>query len=169
LLDSYFTLYSVIISLIIVFDCSICSKLTLIYYQVTWTMSQLDPTLIRDLGLLPTRGPIEIPLYARFRPEVVVASGHTYTRSVPRDVSSQELTSVLLRLTDFRHFTRYLKGKEIKKEWYSDFCYVKIFFVLVCCIPFIPKTLLNILLAMIYVRFHSKKILTCNIDNIDLT
>jgi hypothetical protein len=80
--------------------------------QESQKMSRLDPTLLRDLGVLPARGPVELPLYARFRPEVVTFSGRSFTRSVPRDVSSQELSSVLLRLTDFRHFTRYIFNEE---------------------------------------------------------
>ncbi len=66
-------------------------------------MSQLDYSILRDLGVKPVPGPIELPLYARFRPEVI--SG-TNVRSVQVDISRQELFAVLLQLTDMRHFRR---------------------------------------------------------------
>lgn len=69
-------------------------------------MSQLDNSVIIDLSLNPVPGPIELPLYARYRPETRIISGVPRTRSVARDVSQQELFAVLLQLTDMRRFRR---------------------------------------------------------------
>ncbi len=76
-------------------------------------MSQLDNSVLRDLGIYPVPGPIEIPLYARFRPEVI-GPGPANVRSVQVDLSKQELFAVLLQLTDMRHFRR-LEIKQVKK------------------------------------------------------
>lgn len=77
-------------------------------------MSLLDRSILRDLSIAPAVGPIELPLYARFRPESRVVGGVLRTRSVPRDVSERELFAVLLQLTDFRQFRRYHNMKIIK-------------------------------------------------------
>jgi len=69
-------------------------------------MSQLDNSILRDLSIIPAVGPIELPLYARFRPESRIISGIPRTRSVPRDISERELFAVLLQLSDFRQFRR---------------------------------------------------------------
>jgi len=75
-------------------------------------MSQLSNSILRDLGIDPVSGPIELPLYARFRPEAVI-SGPANVRSVQVDISKQELFAVLLQLTDMRHFRRFSAHKKI--------------------------------------------------------
>ncbi len=69
-------------------------------------MARLSNSILRDLGVDPVYVPIELPLYSRFRPESSFQSGIIRTRSVVQDLSKQELTAVLLQLTDFRHFRR---------------------------------------------------------------
>jgi len=67
-------------------------------------MARLSASVLRDLGVDPVYVPVELPLYSRFRHETVFVSGVPRTRSVLQDLSKQELTAVVLQLTDFRHF-----------------------------------------------------------------
>ncbi len=69
-------------------------------------MAKLNVTTLRDIGIDQAHVPVELPLYSRFRTEVTIQSGVVRCRSVPQDLSRQELTAVLLQLTDFRHFRR---------------------------------------------------------------
>ncbi len=69
-------------------------------------MARLSNSVLKDLGVDPADVPVELPLYSRFRVETSVRSGTIRTRSVVQDLSKQELTAVLLQLTDFRHFRR---------------------------------------------------------------
>ncbi len=71
------------------------------------TMARFNITTLKDIGIEQSDQPVEIPLYSRFRTEkFTLNSGVTGFRSVPQDISKQELTAVLLQLTDFKHFRR---------------------------------------------------------------
>ncbi len=72
-------------------------------------MAQLSVSILRDLGIDPAQYPVELPLYTLYRTITTSHAGVPRTRSVPQDLSKQELTAVLLQLTDFRHFRRYMK------------------------------------------------------------
>jgi len=79
-------------------------------------MARLSASVLRDLGVDPVYVPVELPLYSRFRHETVFVSGVPRTRSVLQDLSKQELTAVVLQLTDFRHFRRYVLGLDKMKR-----------------------------------------------------
>ncbi len=77
-----------------------------IFYSDLSTMAQLSITTLRDIGIDQVNPPVELPLYSRFRTEFTRQGGVVRCRSVPQDLSKQELTAVLLQLNDFRHFRR---------------------------------------------------------------
>ena len=84
-------------------------------------MSQIDPRILRAIGVELSGNEVPIPLYCRRRAIPYTEVGIPLYRAQPLPLSVQYLVSVVLQITDPAKFRRFVHSENKRKSYYFLF------------------------------------------------